>query len=111
MMTVPVDSRTSLRACSPPLFRTRADGTGHLGIVGRNQYLVSADGQRFLVNQLRADVRQRRSRWSSTGWPCCLADTITAISFESGPLDVEGRRDGADEQRAKIRQSRIRRAE
>jgi DNA-binding winged helix-turn-helix (wHTH) protein/Tol biopolymer transport system component len=39
----------------PPtvLFPTDMDPTGRLGIVGRNQYVVSRDGQRFLINQTR----------------------------------------------------------
>jgi hypothetical protein len=54
LMSVPIDGGLAFHAGPPtPLFQTLMDPTGRLGIIGRNQYDVSADGQRFLINQPR----------------------------------------------------------
>ncbi len=51
LMAVPLEPGRPLRVGSPAaLFRTRADPS-QLGIVGRNQYVVSTDGHRFLIRQ------------------------------------------------------------
>jgi Tol biopolymer transport system component len=56
LMSVPVVTEGVFRAGTPTaLFSTDLDPTG-LPISGRNQYLVTADGQRFLLNQPRRDV-------------------------------------------------------
>jgi hypothetical protein len=55
MMAVPVTTDGAFRAGSPrALFSTEMDPLG-LPIRGRNQYLVTADGQRFLIKQPRAE--------------------------------------------------------
>lgn len=57
LMAVPVKPGGSFdRGAPKALFRTRADGTGGLGIVGRNQYAVTPDGRRFLLNQPPLDT-------------------------------------------------------
>jgi Tol biopolymer transport system component len=56
LMSVPVSSETVFRSDTPTvLFRTDLDPTG-LPIAGRNQYLVAANGQQFLINQPRRDA-------------------------------------------------------
>jgi Tol biopolymer transport system component len=56
LMSVPVITGSAFRAGTPTaLFSTDLDPTG-LPISGRNQYLVTADGQRFLINQPRRDA-------------------------------------------------------
>jgi len=55
-MAVPVTTEGDLKVDAPTaLFKTDLDPTG-LGISGRNQYVVSADGMRFLLNQARPDA-------------------------------------------------------
>jgi hypothetical protein len=55
MMAVPVTTDDAFRAGTPmALFSTELDPLG-LPITGRNQYQVAADGQRFLINQLRGE--------------------------------------------------------
>jgi Tol biopolymer transport system component len=56
LMSVPVTTGSAFRAGTPTaLFSTDLDAAG-LPISGRNQYLVTADGQRFLINQPRRDA-------------------------------------------------------
>jgi DNA-binding winged helix-turn-helix (wHTH) protein/Tol biopolymer transport system component len=56
LMAVPVTTEGDLKVDAPTaLFKTDLDPTG-LGISGRNQYVVSADGMRFLLNQARPDA-------------------------------------------------------
>jgi hypothetical protein len=51
LMAVPVMTNGAFRAGTPTaLFSTGLDPIG-LPIAGRNQYVVTADGQRFLINQ------------------------------------------------------------
>jgi Tol biopolymer transport system component len=53
LMAVPVTTESGFRAGTPSaLFLTDLDPNG-LGISGRNQYVVTADGERFLLNQPR----------------------------------------------------------
>lgn len=57
LMAVPVTTEGAFRVGTPTaLFSTDLDPSGQLGIIGRNQYLVTADGQRFLINQPRRDA-------------------------------------------------------
>jgi Tol biopolymer transport system component len=52
MMAAPVKTGATLEAGLPAaLFETRAISSSGLGVLGRNQYVVTADGQRFLINQ------------------------------------------------------------
>src|SRR5262249_8042785 len=52
LMSVPIDGGPAFHArVATALFPTLMDPTGRLGIIGRNQYDVSADGQRFIINQ------------------------------------------------------------
>ncbi len=56
LMVVPVTTAREFRAGTPsPLFMTNLDPDG-LGISGRNQYVASASGERFLLNQARPDA-------------------------------------------------------
>src|SRR5262249_22697073 len=56
LMAVSVTTEGRFEADTPTaLFSTDLDPTG-LGISGRNQYVVSADGTRFLLNQPRPDA-------------------------------------------------------
>jgi hypothetical protein len=56
LMAVPVVTEGGFRAGTPTaLFATGLDPEG-LGISGRNQYAVTVDGQRFLLNQPRPDT-------------------------------------------------------
>jgi len=56
LMAVAVTTEGRLQVGAPTaLFSTRLDPTG-LGISGRNQYVVSADGMRLLLNQPRPDA-------------------------------------------------------
>jgi len=55
-MTVPVTTEGAFRFGMPTaLFATDLDPAG-LPIAGRSQYLATADGQRFLLNQPRRDA-------------------------------------------------------
>jgi Tol biopolymer transport system component len=56
LMAVPVTTDGEFQAGTPTaLFSTDLDPLG-LPIVGRNQYVVTGDGQRFLINQPRPDA-------------------------------------------------------
>jgi hypothetical protein len=56
LMAVAVTTEGRLEVGTPTaLFKTGLDPTG-LGISGRNQYVVSADGMRLLLNQPRPDA-------------------------------------------------------
>jgi Tol biopolymer transport system component len=54
LMAASVHTRDSFRIVRTPapLFQTRAETSGQLGIVGRNQYVASPDGQRFVIRQV-----------------------------------------------------------
>jgi hypothetical protein len=70
-MAVPVTTEGAFQAGTPSgLFSTELDPAG-LPIVGRNQYLVTPDGQRFLINQARRDAPPA-SVIVITNWPATL---------------------------------------
>lgn len=71
LMAVAVMTAGAFRTGTPTaLFSTDLDPTG-LPIAGRNQYLVTADGQRFLINQPRHDVGPS-SVTVLVNWPAAL---------------------------------------
>jgi hypothetical protein len=53
LMAVSVRTGESFQMLGEPiaLFHTRTEGSGQLGIIGRNQYQPSRNGQRFLIRQ------------------------------------------------------------
>ena len=58
-MAVSVSMSGSFQAGTPTaLFPTELEPSGRFGIVGRTQYLVTADGQKFLLDQPRSDGMQ-----------------------------------------------------
>jgi hypothetical protein len=71
VMSVPVETEGVFRAGTPTaLFSTDLDPDG-LPVAGRNQYLVTADGQRFLINQPRRDAG-RSAVTVMINWPAAL---------------------------------------
>ena len=58
LMAASVRTGESFRILETPagLFQTRTESSGQLGIMGRNQYVVSPDGQRFLIRQVPPDA-------------------------------------------------------
>lgn len=55
LMAVSVSTSGPFQAGTPTaLFATQLEPSGRFGIVGRTQYLVSADGQKFLLDQPRS---------------------------------------------------------
>jgi len=55
LMRASVDTTGTFRSGTPTaLFQTTMDPTARLGIIGRTQYAVAPDGQRFLINQTPA---------------------------------------------------------
>jgi Tol biopolymer transport system component len=71
LMAAPVSTEGAFRAGTPTaLFLTELDPVG-LPIVGRNQYMVTPDGQRFLINQARRDAPPA-SVIVITNWPATL---------------------------------------
>ena len=71
LMAVPVTTEPTFRAAMPvALFTTDLDPHG-LPIVGRNQYVVADDGQRFLINQPRTD-RTHETVTVLSNWPATI---------------------------------------
>lgn len=57
LMAVTVTTNRGFQTGTPSaLFKTRMDTSARLGILGRNQFVVSPDGQRFLINEPREDA-------------------------------------------------------
>jgi Tol biopolymer transport system component len=58
LMAASVHIGESFRILGSPavLFQTRTESSGQLGIIGRNQYVASPDGQRFLIRQVPLDA-------------------------------------------------------
>jgi dipeptidyl aminopeptidase/acylaminoacyl peptidase len=55
LMSVSVDTTGTFHSGTPAaLFQTTMDPTGRLGVIGRSQYAVAPNGQRFLINQTPA---------------------------------------------------------
>jgi len=59
LMAASVHTGDSFRVVGTPagLFQTGVETSGQIGIVGRNQYVASADGQRFVIRQVPPGVQ------------------------------------------------------